>query len=96
MLNNPLAVSALIRHREQWGITPSAGCKRLAMLLIHLRSLTKNDLLTTPKARARRDEFLERLRRRDLEQSRSIEELTNQCEALKEMQSVQVSVDLSV
>ncbi|VDP65637.1 unnamed protein product [Echinostoma caproni] len=90
MMNNPLAISALIRHREQWAIEPSASCRRLAVQLVHLRSLTRNDLLTTPKARARRDEFLERLRRRDMEQKRMIEELTKQFQTLQESQRSQL------
>ncbi|KER24922.1 hypothetical protein T265_07544 [Opisthorchis viverrini] len=90
MLANPLAISALIRHREQWNIEPSFNCRRLAIQLVHLRSLTRNDLLTTPKARAKRDDFLERLRRRDLEQRKTIEELTSQYKALQETQRLQL------
>ncbi|THD27792.1 IQ domain-containing protein D [Fasciola hepatica] len=90
MMNNPLAISALIRHREQWAIEPSASCRRLAVQLVHLRSLTRNDLLTTPKARARRDEFLDRLRRRDAEQKRMIEDLSKQFQALQESQKSQL------
>ncbi|KAF6769159.1 hypothetical protein AHF37_12529, partial [Paragonimus kellicotti] len=90
LLANPLAIAALIRHREQWDIEPSVNCRRLAIQLVHLRSLTRNDLLTTPKARARRDEFLERLRRRDLEQRRTIEELSNQLDELQTAQRTQV------
>ncbi|CAL8107840.1 unnamed protein product [Calicophoron daubneyi] len=90
LLLNPLAITALIRHREQWAIEPSCSCRKLAVQLVHLRSLTRNDLLTTPKARAKRDDFLERLRRRDLEQKRTIEELTNQLSTLQETQRVQL------
>ncbi|CAH8667739.1 unnamed protein product [Dicrocoelium dendriticum] len=89
LLNNPLAISAMIRHREKWDIEPSPSCRRLAIQLVHLRSLTRNDLLTTPKARARRDDFLERLRRRDLEQRRMIDELTGQYEVLQKTQKTQ-------
>lgn len=90
LLNNPLAISAMIRHREKWDIEPSPSCRRLAIQLVHLRSLTRNDLLTTPKARARRDDFLERLRRRDLEQRRMIDELTGQYEVLQKTQKTQL------
>ncbi|KAF5404635.1 IQ domain-containing protein D [Paragonimus heterotremus] len=90
LLANPLAISALIRHREQWDIEPSMSCRRLAIQLVHLRSLTRNDLLTTPKARARRDEFLERLRKRDLEQRRTIEELSNKLDDLQTAQRTQL------
>lgn len=90
LLRNPLAVSAIIRHREKWDIEPSPSCRRLAIQLVHLRSLTRNDLLTTPKARARRDNFLERLRRRDLEQKRLTDELTEQFQALQETQKTQL------
>ncbi|KAF8571220.1 hypothetical protein P879_00617 [Paragonimus westermani] len=90
LLTNPSAISALIRHREQWDIEPSMNCRRLAIQLVHLRSLIRNDLLTTPKARACRDEFLERLRRRDSEQRRTVEELSNRLEDLQTAQRTQV------
>ncbi|VDQ15279.1 unnamed protein product [Trichobilharzia regenti] len=92
LMANPLAVSALIRHREQWAIEPSSSCRKLVSLLVHLRTLTRNELLTTQKAKIKRDDFLDRLHRKDLEQTKQIEILTETYNHLKSAQLSQVSI----
>ncbi|CAH8832078.1 unnamed protein product [Trichobilharzia szidati] len=91
LMANPLAVSALIRHREQWAIEPSSSCRKLVNLLVHLRTLTRNELLTTQKAKIKRDDFLDRLHRKDLEQTKQIEILTETYNQLKSTQLSQTT-----
>ncbi|CAH8492069.1 unnamed protein product [Heterobilharzia americana] len=91
LMANPLAVSILIHHREEWVIESSDSCQKLVKLLIHLRTLTRNELFTAQGDKTKGDEYLECLRLKDLEQTKQIEILTETYNRLKSTQFSQTT-----
>ncbi|VEL33946.1 unnamed protein product [Protopolystoma xenopodis] len=86
LFNNPVAINSIIQHQKQWGIHPSMGSRHLVGLVIQLRGLTRDELMTTPKARARREEYLAKVARRDSEQKKIMLELVDKLNALSKRQ----------
>ncbi|VDL93720.1 unnamed protein product [Schistocephalus solidus] len=68
------ATEALIRHYQEWEVEPSGPVKHMTSLLVQLRHLMRHELLTTPKERAQKDEYLAMAERRSLKQAKQVEE----------------------
>ncbi|VDN12176.1 unnamed protein product [Dibothriocephalus latus] len=75
-MGNKEACFALLRHYQQWGVEACPPLKHMGSLLVQMRFLVRQALLTTTKEKTKREEYQNKTERRMRRQLRLIEEMT--------------------
>ncbi|VDL94172.1 unnamed protein product [Schistocephalus solidus] len=76
LMSNKEACFALLRHYKQWDVEACPVLKHLGSLLVQMRFLVRQALLTTTKEKTMREEYQNKTERRMHRQLRLIEEMT--------------------
>ncbi|BHF72195.1 hypothetical protein SprV_0401525900 [Sparganum proliferum] len=77
LMSNKEACFALLRHYKQWDVEACPAIKHLGSLLVQMRFLVRQALLTTTREKTMREEYQNKTERRMRRQARLIEEMTN-------------------
>nr|VZI42745.1 unnamed protein product [Spirometra erinaceieuropaei] len=77
LMSNKEACFALLRHYKQWDVEACPAIKHLGSLLVQMRFLVRQALLTTTREKTMREEYQNKTERRMRRQARLIEEMTS-------------------